>query len=58
MRDNSLLEENINSFADFLFETYNLSEEDLTDNDFEGIARDCLSDFMEQDLDISIINIP
>lgn len=58
LRDNSLLEENINSFADFLMETYNLSEEDLTDNDFEGIARDCLSDFMEQDLDISIINIP
>lgn len=58
LRDNSLLEENINSFADFLSETYNLSEEDLTDNDFEGIARDCLSDFMEQDLNISIVNIP
>lgn len=58
LRDNSLLEENINSFADFLYETYNLSEDDLIDNDFEGIARDCLSDFMEQDLGISVINIP
>lgn len=53
-----MLEENINSFADFLYETYNLSEDDLIDNDFEGIARDCLSDFMEQDLGISVINIP
>lgn len=57
LRDNSLLEENVDSFADFLYETYSLTEEDLLDRDFENIARNCLSDFMEQDLGIKIKTI-
>ena len=58
LRENSLLEDDVESFADFLEDTYELSEADLIDNDFEGIARECLSRFMEQDLGISVKTIP
>lgn len=58
LRDKNLLPENINSFADFLYETFGFEESDAYSTSFKESSTSVLEDIIFNELGISIERIP
>lgn len=58
LKSNNLLEDDINSFEDFMSKWLLLSEEDAYDSDYEKIASNAVIDILKQDLNIDVIKLP
>lgn len=58
LKKNGLLEENHETFADFLNDWLLVSEDDVYEQDFEEIAKSNLSDLLKEELNIEVIHLP
>lgn len=58
LKSNNLLEDDINSFEDFMSNWLFLEEKDAYDSDYEKIASTAVIDILKQDLDIDVIKLP